>query len=183
MMMKKVGALALGILLTIAGTCFASIPQEECAIGGITLSSKPDQIRAIYGTPTREWTKQFTGYRNIVTNLYMVYGNSFYMLLTDYHGNGDYYMYSIETTANNGLGTPSGLMVGDSLEKAVALYGMPDATWSGNNDYRNHVTQKDLKDVGSGRKWAVYNSRFASKLIIKAKKNKIVSLKIVSTAE
>ena len=184
MMMKKVGAFALGILLTIAGTCMASIPREECAIGGITLNSKPDQIRAIYGTPTHEWTKQFTGYRNIVTNLYMVYGDSFKMLLTDYHDDGNYYMHNIITTANNGLGTPSGLMVGDPLEKAVTLYGMPDKVIDvSTHRYTHYVSNQDLKAVGKGRKEAIYNNRFGGILIIKAKKDKIVSLEIQSTTE
>ena len=185
MMMKRFASLVMGILLTLTATetCFATIRPEECAIGGISLSSKPDQIRAIYGAPTQETTKQFTGYRNIVTNLYMVYGNSFKLLLTDYHGDGDYFMHSIETTANNGLGTPSGLMVGDPVEKAFTLYGMPDATCSDEHDYRNHATQQDLKDIEKGRRWAIYNKRYGGCLIIKAKKGKITSLKVESTAE
>ncbi|WP_432641702.1 hypothetical protein [Acidaminococcus sp.] len=181
--LKKIIPLVLGGLLAAAGTCLAHIPLEEFAIGGITLYSKPDQIKAIYGTPTQETKQQITIYKYTLPGLYMIYGNSFKMVMTDPYRNGDYFMYTIETTANNGLGTPAGLMVGDSFEKALALYGMPNATWSGKKDYRYHVTQQDLNEVRKGNKWAIYNSGHASSLIIKVKKGKIISLKLINTAE
>lgn len=129
--MKKIFSLFLSVVFCFAVTLSAfAIPayvgNGEIAIGGVSLTSTEDYVQSIYGSPDS------VRYENNVVwgNTHIVrYGNSFYITYSDRGG-----VISVKTTANNGLKTPSGFTVGQSIN-AVTNYFPAAALRKGSNSY------------------------------------------------
>lgn len=129
--MKKIFTFFLSAVFCFAVTLSAfAIPvyvgDGEIAIGGITLTSTEDYVQSIYGSPdsVRYENNAVWGYTHIVR-----YGSSFYITYSDRGG-----VISAKTTANNGLKTPSGFTVGQSID-AVTNYFPAAALRKGSNMY------------------------------------------------
>jgi hypothetical protein len=100
-MMKKVFSVFAAMLVILAcSVCFAEIPSSEVALGGIKLGASPEYVKSIYGEPT---SYDKGNGDSIIYN----YNNTFKIMFS-----GGKYMYWMETTANNGIKTPSGIAVG-----------------------------------------------------------------------
>ena len=80
--------------------CCAEIPSSEVALGGIALGSSPEYVKNVYGEPT---SYDFGPGDSIIYN----YNGTFKIMFAS-----GKYMYWMETTANNGIKTPSGISVG-----------------------------------------------------------------------
>lgn len=103
--MKKITSLLVAVLtLLICSVCFADIPPSEVALGGINLGATPEYIKSIYGEPT-SYDQEREG--TIIYNY-----NGTFKIMFVFAGKSYQYMYWMETTANNGITTPSGVAVG-----------------------------------------------------------------------
>ena len=99
------------VCLSVASACFAArIAESEIAIGGISFGSDESYIHNIYGNPSE--SKYFGKYKTIS------YGKSFFVTF-----NPQGKIHSVETTANNGLRTPSGIGVGMTKNDVFNRYG------------------------------------------------------------
>lgn len=87
----------------------AEISLSEIALGGIPLGASPEYLKSVYGEPTR----YETGNDSVIYN----YNDTFRVLFAS-----GKYMYWLKTTANNGIGTPSGIRVG-MPESVLEKYG------------------------------------------------------------
>ena len=92
----------------------AEISPSEIALGGIPLGASPEYLKSVYGEPT-SYDKSDDGvnYGGVIYN----YNNTFKV----YYADGKY-MYWLKTSANNGIGTPSGICVG-MPESVLEKYG------------------------------------------------------------
>ncbi len=97
-------------MLLMAAPCFAEIPPEEVSLGGITLRDKPEYVKQVYGEPS---SYDPHGTDSVIYN----YNGTFKIMFAS-----GKYMYWIETTANNGIATPSGVTVGMN-ESVLNQYG------------------------------------------------------------
>lgn len=99
--MKRIVSISFALLVFMTtAICFAEIPKDEVALGGINLGATPEYVKSIYGEPT----SYDRGYGDsIIYN----YNGTFKVMFS-----GGKYMYWMETTANNGITTPSGIAVG-----------------------------------------------------------------------
>ena len=99
--MKNLFSILTSMLIVLAcSVCYAEIPPSEVALGGITLGASPEYVKSVYGEPT-SYDKGYGD--SIIYN----YNNTFKIMFS-----GGKYMYWMETTANNGIKTPSGIAVG-----------------------------------------------------------------------
>lgn len=101
------------LLVGCYSVCWAEIPRSELTLGGINLGATPEYVKSVYGEPTRY---ESNGHGDVIYN----YNNTFRILFVD-----GKYMYWIETTADNGIKTPSGVGVGmdaSILSKYGATY-------------------------------------------------------------
>ena len=116
-MMKRTLMLTLGILFVLSTVCFADyLPDSEFALGGISVKDNVtiDYVRSIYGEP------QLIS-KNDSSAEYS-YGNTVKIKV---HTFGRKNVFFIETTANNGFSTPSGLSVGMTADDMMDMYGSP----------------------------------------------------------
>ena len=88
------------LMLLTCSVCFAEISPSEVALGGIRLGSSPEDVKSVYGEPT---SYDKGNGDSIIFN----YNGTFKIMFS-----GGKYMYWLETTANNGIKTPSGIAVG-----------------------------------------------------------------------
>ncbi|MDQ0202858.1 hypothetical protein [Pectinatus haikarae] len=86
-------------MTTVSAICAAQIPQEEVALGGINLGATPEYVKSVYGEPS--------SYIRSKNGVIYDYNSTFRI----YFASGKY-MYWLETTANNGIATPSGVTIG-----------------------------------------------------------------------
>ena len=99
--------------------CMASVPDSEISIGGVSYGSSIDDVRNSYGAPDKvDTTNRHPLWRGFVDTYY--YGSSFKVIFSD--GNTLF----ISSTANNGLGTPAGVLVGMNRNTLRDVYGSPD---------------------------------------------------------
>ena len=113
--MKKIlSMIAFFAIFSFSTFAAAEISPSEVALGGIPLGASPEYLKSVYGEPT-SYDKSDDGvnYGGVIYN----YNNTFKV----YYADGKY-MYWLETTANNGIGTPSGIRVG-MPESVLEKYG------------------------------------------------------------
>ena len=88
----------------------------------------------------------------------------------------------LKTTANNGLGTPAGIMVGQPVSRMLELYGNPDHMMSQRyGRYGANANKQTMKEFAQGKNTAVYRgdgSICGYSLYVTVKNNKIASLAI-----
>lgn len=130
------------------------------AIGGINLNSSPEYIKSIYGEPTSE-EKRYN-----YTEL--VYGDSFRIL----YNNTIQRSIKVETTADNGIGTDSGVTVGMSESVIIDLYGDPSIYGASNRKYT-----RTTKDGVTTYTYGVPKSG-GDMLVFKTQSGKIISIGI-----
>lgn len=115
--MKK--SLLLAAMLSIfSSTCFATVPQSELALGSIVPGNSPTHVQNIFGEPTK--IKYESGQYADPRMKTFIYGKSFEVQFFETFG------LLIKTTANNGIGTPSGIHVGSSIDEVKRSLGKPD---------------------------------------------------------
>ena len=108
--MKKIlSMIAFFAIFSFSTFAAAEISPSEVALGGIPLGASPEYLKSVYGEPTR----YETGNDSVIYN----YNDTFRVLFAS-----GKYMYWLETTANNGIGTPSGIQVG-MPESVLEKYG------------------------------------------------------------
>lgn len=90
------------------------IGNDEIAIGGITLTSTEEYVQSIYGVPDNVEYNDNAVWGNTHTARY---GNSFFITYSNTGG-----VISVKTTANNGLKTPAGFTVGQSIYSVTEYY-------------------------------------------------------------
>ena len=102
-------------LCTLASAYY--IPREEIALGGIFVGASPEYVKSVYGEPTQSESGYDTmGYPTIT----YTYNDTFKVRF--YHG-ADWWAGVVETTANNGIGTPAGVRVGMPASVLDKYYG------------------------------------------------------------
>jgi len=99
--------------------CFAGpetgdIPKEELALGGITLGATEDYVKKIYGNPTNV-TYDYGDFENAHRKTFD-YGGTFKITFSNDK------VLEAETTANNGIKTPSGFSVGSRVSDVMNYY-------------------------------------------------------------
>ena len=101
--------------------CSASIPDSEVALGGIGYKATIPYVESVYGFPDRiisnESSPLFTGYLDTY-----YYGDTFSILFQNSS------VLRLQTTANNGIHTPSGIAVGSDNSLIEDAYGTADNT-------------------------------------------------------
>lgn len=90
----------------------ATIGEDEVALGGLSVRSDISTAVNIYGQPDRIHGQSY------------YWGNGF-EVRADNHNKISW----IETTADNGISTPSNLKVGSSVNDLYKIYGRPDYSW------------------------------------------------------
>ncbi len=145
--MKRLSICTILSIILSCTICFAEIPSSEVALGGIQLGSSPEYVKSVYGEPT-SYDKGNSD--SIIYN----YNGTFKLMFAS-----GKYMYWMETTANNGIKTPSGIAVGMNVS-VLDRYG--DVYYE---KYENGVHQKAF--------WA--QGRIV--LIFGIVNNKIISIK------
>ena len=118
-MLKKWICTALTAACILMGTtAFASIPDSELSLGGITVGSSADYVKSLYGEPDKD-----SGVRPGPEGNYYeyLYGSS---LRIHFDANNNT-IVSIFVTANNGFSTPAGITVGMDADVLTQLYGEP----------------------------------------------------------
>lgn len=98
-MKKFFTALVFVAVMSMSMICFAEISPNEVALGGITLGATRERVESVYGKPTK--------YDNENTALVYNYNDTFKVYFSS-----SGMAFQIVTTANNGIGTPSGVRVG-----------------------------------------------------------------------
>lgn len=180
--MKRIAGLLGGLMLA-ASVCSATIPNSELAIGGIVPWMTRDQVVQIYGEPTKEITHVIPTRKGNFNYYEMQYGTSFFCWY-GYFNSGterEYRVDTIKTTANNGLGTPAGLMVGQPVSRMLELYGKPDCIIGKSyGRYGANANEKTLKAFARGNGTACYRPAgiSMSKLYVDAKNGKISSIRV-----
>ena len=125
--------------------CMASVPDSEISIGGVSYGTSIDEVRSSYNAPDKvDTTDRHPLWRGFVDTYY--YGTSFKVIFSNCSA------VFISSTANNGLGTPSGIYVGNSKQSVIDTYGEPD------NKTRNYYYYKDEDNNNLGMKF-IFNSR------------------------
>ena len=113
--MKKIGFTAISLALIMSATCYASLPSNDIAIGGIQIGSPIAKVFATYGQPTRTENQ---GYK------YYYYGKT---ISVRSNGKTNELVDFIKSTGNNGWNTPAGIHVGSTRKEVVNAYGTPDS--------------------------------------------------------
>lgn len=118
--MKKLLMLTIGMLFVLSTVCFADhLPDSEFALGGISIKGDVtiDYVRSIYGEPQVVKRSQHGAEYS--------YGDTVIIRTSMLNKNHIECVRSIQTTANNGFSTPSGLSVGMTVEDMLDMYGSP----------------------------------------------------------
>ena len=134
------------LITSICTVCYAEIPRSELTLGGINLGATPEYVKSVYGEPTK--------YEHSSDNIIYNYNNTFRIMFS-----GGKYMYWIETTADNGIRTPSGVGVGMNAS-VLSNYGEPYYE-------RNE----------NGIHYKAYWAKYRVVLIVGVRNGKIVSIK------
>ena len=90
----------------------ATIGEDEVALGGLSVRSDISTAVNIYGQPDRKNGQSY------------YWGNGF-----EVRADNNNRINWIETTADNGISTPSNLKVGSSVNDLYRIYGRPDNSW------------------------------------------------------
>ncbi len=104
--------------MIVGTTAFASIPDSEFSLGGITVGSSADYVKSLYGEPDKD-----SGVRPGTDGNYYeyTYGSS---LRIEFDANSNT-VTGIFVMANNGFSTPAGITVGMDADVITQLYGTP----------------------------------------------------------
>ena len=113
--MKKIGFTAVFLALIMSATCYASLPSNEIAIGGIQIGAPIANVFAAYGQPTRTENQ---GYK------YYYFGKT---ICIRSNGKANELVDYLNSTGNNGWNTPAGIHVGSTRKEVVNAYGTPDS--------------------------------------------------------
>lgn len=112
--MRKIMLAAL-LMMFLTADCFAAtkvIDTDRAALGGITLGSKTEYVKSIYGEPDKIRTRDDD-------SIEWYYGDSFQIRFVD---NVAVFVCS---TGNNGLNTPDDVGVGMKGRRAKKIFGRP----------------------------------------------------------
>lgn len=116
MMKKLTAALAFAFAFGLMSLCSASISRGELVLGGIQMLADDATVRSIYGEPTR-----VTRYDMQDLPMYY-YGDSFSIVFTS---DEKKFIYSMQSSANNGIATPRKITVGSTQSDVINAYGNP----------------------------------------------------------
>ncbi len=95
------------------------VDRSEFAIGGVYIGMPMNQVRQLYGEPTKiELQPENHAFDDVEI---WTYGESF-TINFERAANGNKISYLIITRANNGLKTPSGFTVGQSIGEVISHF-------------------------------------------------------------
>ena len=109
-MNKLISVLLCTLILSFTNITNAKVSENEVALGGLFPRTNISNAYDIYGNP------------DLVDDTRFYWGKGFKI---DINNRRD--MVSINTTANNGIATPSGLHVGCTVNDVYKIYGKPDS--------------------------------------------------------
>lgn len=140
-MLKKWICTALTAACMLMGTTvFASIPDSEFSLGGITVGSSADYVKSLYGEPDKD-----SGVRIGPDGKYYEYiYRSSLRIEFDVNYNT---ITGVYVTANNGFSTPAGITVGMNADVITKLYGEP---------FKN---DRGILSYHEDGKWIVFTTR------------------------
>lgn len=134
---------------------YKQVPNSEMALGGIGKFCTYNYLIQVYGKPDFADNLRYPAETRRSPNLTIRYGNGFELEACPI--NGQYYIFKIEVTENNGIATPAGIHVGSSVDDVRAAYGEPQhispagcCTWNLINYYRSHYA--NFEDVAASVK-------------------------------
>ena len=126
--MKKYSCLIFFLCLVISSTCFADIPYERVALGGIQFGTTMERVKSIYGEPDKiEHSYNYFYSDNIAIHYYG------YTLIVEYNSENTVVM--IDSYGENDIATPDGVKVGMNKNILSKIYGTPR---------RHHVSPKSV---------------------------------------
>lgn len=112
-------------MFLMSGVCFAQVRNDQIALGGIPLFATRAYVRQIYGDPG-------TMYNPVTGVEEWRYGDSFAITFqnmrnTEQSPHGfEYLVVRLSIHAANGITTPDGITVGDSMDKVWEIFGEAD---------------------------------------------------------
>lgn len=136
--MKRYLLLVCTLLMLSFSTAFASIPDSEFSLGGITVGVTSDYVKSIYGEPDKISAVQ-PGMFGYYYYTYF-YGNS---LIMSFYANSDT-LSAIYVRGNNGFSTPAGITVGMDADIITEKYGQPSKI------------DQNVISYHEGNKWLVF---------------------------
>lgn len=119
---KKIIFLLVICVSFFSNLCMAHIGQSDIAFYGIHLGTDINAIETKYGMP--DDTLIYNRYhRDIVKRIRYSNGTRYNNRVEAYALNGQIYSFMIKQP---GLSTVAGIQVGDAINKAISIYGLPD---------------------------------------------------------
>lgn len=127
------------MLLLLASVSYANpLPTSEMNLNGIRPGTSMDYVRGIYGEP--QLLNSNNGEKSYS------YGGSLYIKTSQY-GNSPENVTFVESTANNGFSTPSGVTVGMKVSELFDIYGPEKLEVNSNGETFYHYMRRE---PGSG---------------------------------
>lgn len=120
----------------------ARIDGARMALGGVTVGSTEDYLRATYGPP-KAVSRTLSPARDAYVKEYN-YGDSFYAaVLEDTHA----VLWLMTMDRHNNVATPDGIRVGSKMEEVIRAYGEPDLRQiDGDSDYLWYFAENGGED-------------------------------------
>lgn len=132
-MKKKIAGL-LGALMLTSSVGFATLQNDQIALGGITPGSTLERVKSIYGEPTQIGDDEFQ------------FGTGFIVEVKERDRN---IVEKVVTMNNNGIKTPEGVRVGMNESAIESTYGRPDKidrdTYDTEYKYRSQDGKREME--------------------------------------
>lgn len=130
-MKKKVICAALALTLLGGAAAEAKIEDSRIALGGISIGSTEDYVRATYGKP-KTYSRDYYAPRKGYVREYN-YGDSFFVTVLEETGQ---VMRMMSMDRHNKIATPDGITIGSAIDDVLRRYGEPDLRQiDGDSDY------------------------------------------------
>ncbi len=119
-MKTKLTMLVCVAMFLMNGVCLASVRDDQIALGGVPIAATQDYVRSVYGEPSN--------IKKVSADMVVwQYGDSFdvrfrYMRINT----SGYHVTGIRSERANGIATPDGITVGDSVDKMWDMLGEHD---------------------------------------------------------
>jgi len=107
------------VMMLVATQAFASVPEDEISIAGLTVGETADYAKKLYGEPSQVYKEG---------DFNTLHFHALYVTV-----NKDNIITRITAHSSSYQGTPAGISFGTSIEKIKDVYGEPDNFAAGIN--------------------------------------------------